>query len=53
MVLSELSHVKEMADVSRNNLLPTAEEISALSVQFVIPMVDKPGDKGNQYIIYV
>ncbi len=37
MVLNELSSVREMSDVTRNNLFPSAEEVTALSVQFALP----------------
>lgn len=37
MHLSELSLVSEMADIIRNDLLPSAQEVAALSLQFAVP----------------
>ena len=37
MCLSELDVAKEMADLTRNNLFPTANEVAALSLQFSHP----------------
>ncbi len=37
MCLNELELVREMADITRNNLFPTPEEVAALSLQFALP----------------
>ena len=37
MCLSSLAVVEEMAELFRNNLLPSADEVAALSLQFAQP----------------
>ncbi len=37
MCLNDLSLGLEMADLTRNNLFPSAEEIASLSLQFAVP----------------
>lgn len=39
MCLYELEIMKEMANLTRNSLFPTAEEVAALSLQFSIPSI--------------
>lgn len=47
MALSELNYACEMSDVTRNNLFPKAEEVTALSLQFAMPVTANFGDNGN------
>lgn len=42
MCLNELRMTNLMADIARNNLFPTAEEVAALSLQFGIPSISSP-----------
>ena len=47
LALSELSYASEMSDVTRNNLFPKAEEVTAVSLQFAMPVTANFGDNGN------
>ena len=48
MCLSELTKVSEMADLTRNNLLLTAEEVAALSLQFAHPSTAHSVEDGRE-----
>ncbi len=47
MILDELCCVSEMSDVTRNNLFPSPEEVTALSLQLALPATAGLSDNGR------
>ena len=51
MTLNELSYANEMSDVTRNNLFPRPEEVTALSLQFAVPSSVSLRDNGRHALL--